>query len=113
MAAEAEGAEVEAGWPLDPVAAVVQEVLSAIPAGCTWLLPVRDADASVVDFRIGAVGAQGQDLHGRGASRVGALLSELYPSMVDGPLWRAYRDAMATGTSSRVPDFRYEEKRPG
>src|SRR4051812_17215808 len=50
------GAQVEAGPFLDPVPSLVQELLSAIPAGCTWLLPVRDHAGQVVDFRIGAVG---------------------------------------------------------
>ena len=40
-------------------------------------------------------------------------LSELYPSMVDGPLWRMYHEVLASGVPGRLTDFRYEEKRTG
>lgn len=46
-------------------------------------------------------------------SRVGARLSELYPSMVGGPLWQLYQQVMVTGQPGQLPDFRYEEKRAG
>jgi serine phosphatase RsbU (regulator of sigma subunit) len=113
MAHEVQGAS-DAGRPVpDPVASVVQGILSAIPAGCTWLLPVLDDAGQIVDFRIGAAGDHGRDIYGRGSGRVGALLSELYPSMVDGRLWRMYRDVVTTGTSDHLSDFRYEEKQAG
>jgi serine phosphatase RsbU (regulator of sigma subunit) len=97
----------------DAVVAAVREVLSAIPAGCSWLLPVTDADGSVVDFRIGAASAEAQDLQGRGTARLDALLSELYPSMVGGPLWRLYLRVQATGEAGELPDFRYAEQLSG
>src|SRR6185437_12302320 len=80
---------------------------AAIPAGCTWLLPERDDDGRVVDFRIAA--ASGDDLHGRGVGRVGELLSVLYPTVVGGDLWQlyshvlipVYRASSPTSTTAR------------
>ena len=75
------------------VAALVQEILSVVPAGCTWLLPVA-ADGEVVDFRIAAASDRGRDIYGRGVARVDGRLSELYPSMVGGPLWQLYHQVL-------------------
>jgi hypothetical protein len=44
---------------------VVQQILSVIPGGCTWLLPVRDDRGEVVDFRVAAAGGLERDLYGR------------------------------------------------
>ncbi|MFC4017735.1 PP2C family protein-serine/threonine phosphatase [Micromonospora sp. GCM10011542] len=96
-----------------PVEHVVQEILSGIPAGCSWLLPLPDDGTRVVDFRIGATSGQGDDIYARGVGRVGARLTELYPSMVGGPLWRLYERVLTTGEPDRLADFRYEEKRAG
>jgi serine phosphatase RsbU (regulator of sigma subunit) len=96
-----------------PVESVVRQILAVIPGGCTWLLPVRDEDGHVVDFRIAAAGAQGRDIYGRGAARVDARLSELYPSMVDGALWQTYCEVLASGLPGQQNDFRYEETRAG
>lgn len=97
----------------DPVAGVVQQILSAIPGGCTWLLPVRNPGGDVVDFRVAAAGDLGRDIYGRGAGRIDSRLSQLYPSMVDGPLWRLYLDVLASGVPGGLTDFRYVEKRAG
>ncbi|MCM0677832.1 SpoIIE family protein phosphatase [Micromonospora phytophila] len=96
-----------------PVVAAVRQILAAFPAGCSWLLPVTEEDGQVVDFRVAATSDRGDDVYGRGAGRVGGRLSELYPSMVGGPLWRMYHQVMADGAPARVPDFRYEGKRAG
>jgi serine phosphatase RsbU (regulator of sigma subunit) len=92
------------------VASVVQEILSVVPGGCTWLLPVVGDEGRVVDFRVASTGDGGRDIYGRGAGRVRARLSELYPSMVDGPLWRMYHEVLASGVPGHLPDFRYAEK---
>lgn len=92
--------------------AVVREILAAVPSGCTWLLPVRVVDGRLVDFLVGATSG-GADLYGRGTSRVDARLSDLYPAMVDGPLWRVYHEVLATGLPGRLADYRHEEKRAG
>ncbi|MEU8166789.1 PP2C family protein-serine/threonine phosphatase [Micromonospora sp. NPDC049004] len=96
-----------------PVEAVVREILAVVPAGCTWLVPVPDDHRAAADFRIAATSGQSHDIYGRGVDRVGARLSELYPSMVGGPLWQLYQQVLATGSSGRLADFRYVEKRTG
>src|SRR5690349_805039 len=98
--------------PADPVA-VVREILAVIAGGCTWLLPVPDGAGGVADFRVAAVSGQDGDVYGRGSTRVGALLTELYPSMVGGPLWRLYQRVQATGEPGELPEFRYAERRAG
>ena len=92
---------------------IVQEILSLLPGGCTWLLPVSGPDGQVVDFLVAAAGAQGRDIYGRGTGRLSARLSDLYPSMVGGALWEVYQRVLATGASGRMSDFRYEEKTSG
>src|SRR4051794_14015464 len=72
----------------DAVTSAIRDVLSVIPAGCSWLLPVRDADGEVVDFTIAAASGSGHDIYRRGTERVDSRLGEIYPSMVGGPLWR-------------------------
>ena len=103
----------QVGVPGEPVAPVVRQILSVIPGGCTWLLPVRADDGSVVDFTVAATSGRAEDIYGRGTTRVDARLSELYPSMVDGPLWSMYLGVLATGAPDHLSDFRYEEKRAG
>ncbi|MEU8234124.1 SpoIIE family protein phosphatase [Actinoplanes sp. NPDC048967] len=100
------------GPPADLVA-IVRDVLAVIPAGCTWMLPVADGTGRVTDFRIAAVSGNDGDVHGRGASRIGELLSELYPSMVGVPLWQLYLRAQATGEPAELPGFRYQERQAG
>jgi serine phosphatase RsbU (regulator of sigma subunit) len=56
---------------------------------------------------------QGRDIYGRGAGRLNARLSDLYPSMVGGQLWELYQRVLATGVPGRMADFRYEEKTSG
>jgi serine phosphatase RsbU (regulator of sigma subunit) len=90
---------------------VVRELLAAIPAGCTWLLPIAGDDGTVTDFRVAATSDQIHDIYGRGTQRLGGRLRELYPSMVDGPLWGLYLEVMRTGTPGRMDEFQYEESR--
>lgn len=97
----------------DEIAGTVQEILSGMPGDGTWLLPVVDAHDTVVDFRIAATGEQGRDLYARGAARRDARLSELYASMVGGPLWQMYLRVLATGDPEHLPDFRYEDSTGG
>ncbi len=98
----------------DPaVRSVVRAVLSAIPGGCTWLAPVRDTDGRVVDFTVEAASGEGDDIYGRGTTRLDARLSQLYPRMVDGPLWTVYRYVVDTGEPGHLAEYRYEEARAG
>jgi serine phosphatase RsbU (regulator of sigma subunit) len=100
---------VDEGGP----ATVVRQILSVIPGGCSWLIPVRADDGAVVDFTVAAASGRAYDIYGRGTTRVDARLSELYPSMVDDPLWRVYLEVLASGAPDHVTDYRYEEKRSG
>ncbi len=87
---------------------VVRELLSGVPAGCTWLLPVLDEHGGVADFEIAAVGARSQDVTGRGGDqRLGQRIGVLYPGMVGGPLWDLYHQVYADGAPRQLPDFRY------
>ncbi|MEU4217470.1 SpoIIE family protein phosphatase [Actinoplanes sp. NPDC026623] len=92
---------------------VVRELLAAIPAGCTWLRPVAGDDGTVTDFRVAATSDQIHDIYGRGTQRLGGRLSELYPSMVGGPLWVLYLEVMRTGTPATMDEFQFEQSRPG
>ncbi len=92
---------------------MVRELLAAFPAGCTWLLPVTGDDGAVTDFRIAATSDQVRDIYGRGTQRLGGRLRDLYPSMIGGPLWRAYLEVMGGGAPAVIDEFRYEESRPG
>jgi len=104
-----------AGSPCAPAdqVTVVREILAVVPAGCSWVLPVPDDAGRVADFRIAAVSGVGGDLHGRGNTRVGALLTELYPSIVGGPLWRLYHQVQATGEPGELRRFQYQEPPSG
>jgi serine phosphatase RsbU (regulator of sigma subunit) len=97
----------------EAVRTVVQELLSAVPTGCSWLQPVTDEQGRPVDFRIAAVGGERRDIYNRGAARIGKRLTDLYPSMVGGALWQLYMDVFTTGTAGRLPEFRYEEHSDG
>jgi serine phosphatase RsbU (regulator of sigma subunit) len=94
--------------PPDPAwVALVRQILAAVPGGCTWLLPMTDEQGRLVDYRIAAADGQALDLYGRGVTRVDAQLSQLYPSIVDGPLWRLYGEVLASGVPGRLTDFQY------
>jgi serine phosphatase RsbU (regulator of sigma subunit) len=97
----------------DAVAAAVREVLSVIPAGCSWLLPVTGPDGTVVDFEVAASSGPGHDIYRRGTGRVHSLLSELYPSIVGGDLWRLYLEVLRTGSPGELGEFRYDAKSSG
>ncbi|OJF13388.1 PP2C family protein-serine/threonine phosphatase [Couchioplanes caeruleus] len=97
----------------EDLAALVQKVLSAIPAGCTWLLPVTGPGGEIVDFTIAATSDRVADLYHRGSSRRQARIAELYPSMVGGPLWNLYQQVLADGVPGELRDFVYEDHHAG
>jgi PAS domain-containing protein len=99
--------------PAEQAAAIVQEILSGMPAGCSWLLPITDPDGTVTDFRIAAVGDRVADIYHRGAARRDATVVELYPRIVGGPLWQLYLHVLATGEPGELPRFGYREERAG
>jgi serine phosphatase RsbU (regulator of sigma subunit) len=98
----------------DDATPLVQELLSGIPAGCTWLLPIQDDAGAVVDFRIAAAGGRSDDVYGRpGSDRIGSLVSKLYPRMVGGSLWQAYVRCATDRQPADLADFRYAEEQAG
>ncbi|MFF5290797.1 PP2C family protein-serine/threonine phosphatase [Paractinoplanes globisporus] len=97
----------------DAVTSAIREVLSVIPAGCSWLLPVTDDDGEVTDFAIAAASGSGHDVYRRGTDRVDSRIGEIYPSIVGGQLWRLYLKVLRTGEPAELREFRYEEKRAG
>jgi serine phosphatase RsbU (regulator of sigma subunit) len=106
-------APASAGGDGDTVTAVVRALLSAVPSGCTWLLPLTGEDGRVDDFLVAAVSGRDEDLYGRGVGRIGERVSELYPSMVGGPLWQVYLRVLTDGVAAELSDFRYAEQRAG
>ncbi|MET3422400.1 serine phosphatase RsbU (regulator of sigma subunit) [Actinoplanes tereljensis] len=97
----------------DAVTSAIREVLSVIPAGCSWLRPVKNPTGEVVDFEVAAASGSGHDIYRRGTGRVHSRLSELYPGIVDGPLWRLYFEVLSTGEPARMDEFRYEQEQAG
>ncbi|GAA2343092.1 PP2C family protein-serine/threonine phosphatase [Dactylosporangium salmoneum] len=97
----------------DAIAAVVREILAAVPAGCSWLRPVRDPGGRVTDFRVEATSDPGDDVHRRGGTRVGGLVSQLYPTVPGGPLWELYLRVLETGAPASLQEFRYSERSAG
>ncbi|GAA4877430.1 PP2C family protein-serine/threonine phosphatase [Kitasatospora terrestris] len=96
-----------AGTPAVPA---VQEMLDALPGSVTFLLPVRDADGEVVDFRIAAASPEAVDIGGRrGGNLVGLSVVETYPTVVGTELWHGYLRALATGGRWEGEPFQYEE----
>ncbi len=92
---------------------VIQQIVGALPAGCSWLRPVTGDDGTVVDFEVAAATGETHDLYRLGARRVGARVGALYPSMVGGHLWQAYHRVHATGRPDRVDEFVYAENATG
>jgi hypothetical protein len=73
-----------------------------------YLLPVVDADGQVQDFTVAAASPSVVDLSGRsGAALVGRALSELYPWLVDGEIWHAWRQVVADGRTRQVGPLPY------
>jgi serine phosphatase RsbU (regulator of sigma subunit) len=86
----------------------VQRVLDAMPGKHSLLLPVRDDAGTVVDFVFAAASPSVTDLSGRrGPDLLGRRAAEIYPTVVDGPVWSAWRDALADGRPREVGPFPY------
>ncbi|GGQ48477.1 SpoIIE family protein phosphatase [Couchioplanes azureus] len=91
------------GW-----ADVVQQVLDAMPGNHIVLVPMRDDAGRLVDYRLVAVTHSLVDLSGNTGSRlVGRRVSESYPTIVGGPVWQAWADALADGQQRQVGPFPY------
>jgi serine phosphatase RsbU (regulator of sigma subunit) len=92
------------GW-----AATMRQVLAAVSGNHTAVSPVRDAAGQVEDFVIVAVSPSVVDLSGRGDGQVtGRLISEIYPSIVGGPVWQAWIDTVGDGMPREIGPLPYE-----
>jgi serine phosphatase RsbU (regulator of sigma subunit) len=97
----------------DDAGAVIREIISAVPTGCSWLRPVTGPDGQITDFVVAAVSEREGDVYGRGAARVGRLLTELYPGIVGTALWRLYCRAALERESTDSAEYRHAEQRAG
>lgn len=87
---------------------IVQQMLNAGIGRHLFLIPVTDDAGHVNDYRIVAASPEVVDLSGRGgANLVGRTLSELYPWLVDGPIWHAWRQVVADGQLREVGPLPY------
>ncbi|GAB7046994.1 PP2C family protein-serine/threonine phosphatase [Catenuloplanes indicus] len=97
----------------EQAAALVQEILAGIPLGCSWLVPITGPDGTVTDFRVAATGDRVTDIYHRGTSRRDSTVTELYPSMVGGPLWQLYLRVQSTGEPGELDEFVYDQPDAG
>jgi serine phosphatase RsbU (regulator of sigma subunit) len=92
----------------DDWAGAVQQVLDTTGGKHTAVVPVRGADQVIEDFQIVAASPSVVDLSGRqGAELIGRSASELYPAVVDGPVWDAWIATLADGLQREVGPFEY------
>jgi serine phosphatase RsbU (regulator of sigma subunit) len=86
----------------------VREVLSGLPDRHTVVLPVRGDAGEVVDFVLAAASPATVDMSGRrGEEVIGARIGEVYPSMVDTPVWHAWHAVLEDGEPRLVGPFPY------
>ncbi|GIJ45183.1 hypothetical protein Val02_20690 [Virgisporangium aliadipatigenens] len=93
--------------------AAIRELVAVLPAGCTWLRPVTGADGAIADFRLVAVSAQEGDVYGRGTTRAGRLLTELYPDIAGSVLWDMFCRTARDGVPGGPTEYRHVESRAG
>ncbi|SNY64235.1 PP2C family protein-serine/threonine phosphatase [Paractinoplanes atraurantiacus] len=92
-----------AGW-----ADVVQQMLDTLPGRHIVVIPERDGSGEIVDYRFVAVSPSVVDLAGRtGAQLVGERVSTIYPSIVGGPVWRAWSEVAGDGQARSVSAVPY------
>jgi serine phosphatase RsbU (regulator of sigma subunit)/anti-sigma regulatory factor (Ser/Thr protein kinase) len=95
-------------------AEIVQDILDGLPGAYSWLVPVRDEAGELVDFETGAASPEAVDVTGRtGAQLIGVRIAEAYPSIRDGAIWAAYRDALADGRPREVGPYTYQDSTDG
>lgn len=88
---------------------VAQQLLDGMDGQHSLVTPVRGRDGLIEDYLFVAASAAVVDLSGRtGREIVGSRVSEIYPSIVDGPLWDAWRQTLADGQPRHVGPFPYQ-----
>jgi serine phosphatase RsbU (regulator of sigma subunit) len=100
--------DLDPGW-----AETMRQVITAVAGNHTVVAPVRDAAGQPVDFVFVAVTPTVLELSGRRAEQViGQPVSELYPTIVNGPVWQAWKDVLADGLPREVGPIPYQ-RTPG
>ncbi|WP_336207298.1 SpoIIE family protein phosphatase [Nonomuraea sp. LPB2021202275-12-8] len=90
-------------------ASVAQQILDAMPGRHIALMPVRDGSGRIEDYVFMAASPATVDLSGRsGAEMLGMRVREIYPTIVDGPVWDAWRETIADGRPRQVGPIPYE-----
>ncbi|MEV0629235.1 SpoIIE family protein phosphatase [Nonomuraea wenchangensis] len=86
----------------------VRQVLDALPERHILILPEYDATGQVADYVIAAAAPSVVDLSGRGGAEIlGRRMSEIYPSVVGGPIWDAWRETLRDGRPREVGPIPY------
>ncbi|MEV4835781.1 SpoIIE family protein phosphatase [Nonomuraea sp. NPDC049486] len=89
-------------------ARIAQQVLDGVAGNHTVLMPVRAEDGRIEDYLFMAVGPELVDISGRrGSEIVGLRLSEVYPTLVGGPVWDAWERCLADGMPRQVGPIPY------
>ncbi|MFJ1754091.1 PP2C family protein-serine/threonine phosphatase [Kitasatospora sp. NPDC088134] len=96
-----------------PDAAVVAEVLAALPGSVVFLVPEYGPRGEVADFRLAAASPAAVDIGGRGAGELlGRSVRATYPGIEDTELWRHYLEVLETG-AAHEGETEYEESTVG
>lgn len=91
------------GW-----ASIVQQIFEAVSGDHIMVTPMRDVAGRIVDFELASVSPTVVDLSGRtGPQLIGRRVSEIYPTVVGGPVWHAWADALADGEARTVGPVPY------
>ena len=97
-----------AGTTVDAWGAVVQQVLDGIHGNHMALSPVRDADGEITEWLIVAASRELVDFTGQNVTHaVGRRISEVYPAVVDSPVWQAWNLVLTDGEPREVGPFSY------
>ncbi|MDA0634801.1 SpoIIE family protein phosphatase [Nonomuraea sp. MCN248] len=89
-------------------ARVAQQVLDALGGSHTVLMPVRGAGGRIEDYVFTAAGPELVDISGRrGTEIVGLRVSEVYPTLMGGPVWDAWERCVADGMPRQVGPIPY------
>jgi serine phosphatase RsbU (regulator of sigma subunit) len=94
-------------------ARIAQQVLDGVGGAHTVLMPVRDEDGRIEDYLFMAAGPELVDISGRrGSEIVGLRLSEVYPTLMSGPVWDAWERCLADGMPRHVGPVPYVSVAP-
>ncbi|MEV8508579.1 SpoIIE family protein phosphatase [Actinoplanes sp. NPDC051475] len=89
--------------PRDDWTGVVQQVLDTVPGEYIVVTALRDEAGDIADYEIVAVSRTVSDRSGRtGPHLIGRQVSEVFPAVVGGPVWRAWSDALGDGRHRQV-----------